>query len=86
MTDSISLYSGHNLTVGSHHDPLLDKLVTAINHASTIEISVSFIMKSGLDLLFDALLDALNRGAELRLLTSDSNHRPLPCQDINIEN
>ncbi|WP_256384631.1 DEAD/DEAH box helicase family protein [Photobacterium toruni] len=71
MTDSISLYSGHNLTVGSHHDPLLDKLVTAINHASTIEISVSFIMKSGLDLLFDALLDALNRGAELRLLTSD---------------
>ncbi|WP_318452042.1 DEAD/DEAH box helicase family protein [Photobacterium leiognathi] len=71
MTDSISLYSGHNLTVGSHHDPLLDKLVTAINHASTIEISVSFIMKSGLDLLFDALLDALNRGAKLRLLTSD---------------
>lgn len=71
MTDSISLYSGHNLTVGSHHDPLLDKLVTAINHASTIEISVSFIMKSGLDLLFDALLDALNRGVKLRLLTSD---------------
>lgn len=71
MTDSISLYTGHNLTVGSYQDPLLDKLVIAINHASIIEISVSFIMKSGLDLLFNALLDALNRGAELRLLTSD---------------
>ncbi|MBF4381868.1 DEAD/DEAH box helicase family protein, partial [Vibrio anguillarum] len=36
-----------------------------------IEISVSFVQPSGLDLLFDPILDALKSGASLKLLTSD---------------
>jgi len=32
---------------------------------------VSFIQPSGLELLFDPLLEALNNGANIRLLTSD---------------
>lgn len=53
------------------NDPLLPKLVHAINHASEIEITVSFIQPSGLVLLFDALYEALQNGASLKLLTSD---------------
>lgn len=65
------LYSGNKLTSGGVEDPLLPKLVQAINHASEIEISVSFIQPSGLNLLFDPILDALKSGASLKLLTSD---------------
>lgn len=66
-----SLYSGKKLSSGGANDPLLPRLIQAINHASEIEISVSFIQPSGLDLLFDPLLDALQSGASLKLLTSD---------------
>ncbi|MBW0280658.1 DEAD/DEAH box helicase family protein [Shewanella xiamenensis] len=66
-----SLHSGKKLSYGGANDPLLPRLIQAINHASEIEISVSFIQPSGLDLLFDPLLDALQSGASLKLLTSD---------------
>lgn len=62
--------SARQLTAGGT-DPLLPKLVHAINHADEIEITVSFIQPSGLALLFDPLLEALRSGAQLRLLTSD---------------
>lgn len=58
------------LTTGND-DPLLPKLLHAINHADEIEITVSFIRKSGLAILFDALLDAVIAGAKVRILTSD---------------
>ncbi|MGL0815065.1 hypothetical protein ACSTDZ_10615 [Vibrio vulnificus] len=38
------------LTTGGE-DPLLPQLIHAINHATEIEIAVSFIQPSGLDLL-----------------------------------
>lgn len=57
--NNAQLYSGNKLTSGGASDPLLPKLVQAINHASEIEISVSFIQPSGLNLLFDPILDAL---------------------------
>ncbi|MBF4257199.1 DEAD/DEAH box helicase [Vibrio anguillarum] len=66
-----TLYSGPKLSAGGKQDPLLPKLIQAINHASEIEISVSFVQPSGLDLLFDPILDALKSGASLKLLTSD---------------
>lgn len=69
--DQATLYSGPKLSAGGEQDPLLPKLIQAINHASEIEISVSFIQPSGLDLLFDPILDALKSGASLKLLTSD---------------
>lgn len=58
------------LTTGAN-DPLLPKLIHAINQATIIEIAVSFIQRSGLNLLFEPLKDALLNGAELKLLTSD---------------
>lgn len=52
-------------------DPLLPHLLHAINHANEIEVTVSFIQPSGLALLFDAFSEALSKGAQLKLLTSD---------------
>lgn len=58
------------LTTGAE-DPLLPKLIHAINHADEIEITVSFIQRSGLALLFEPLKDALSKNCQLKLLTSD---------------
>ncbi len=59
------------LTVGGYEDPLLPKLITAINQAEEIEVAVSFVRMSGYTLLAGALIDALERGAHIRFLTSD---------------
>ncbi|WP_445780424.1 hypothetical protein, partial [Shewanella sp.] len=59
----MKLADGPVLTSGGLDDPFLPKLLQAINRASSIEISVSFIQRSGLDLIFDALSDALERQA-----------------------
>ncbi|MGI2259656.1 DEAD/DEAH box helicase family protein [Shewanella sp. GXUN23E] len=65
------LYHGPILTTGGHKDPLLPKLIKAINHATEIDISVSFIQPSGLNLLFNPILDAIKSGTRVRILTSD---------------
>lgn len=60
------------LTTGGASDPFLPQLEAEIHRATEIDIAVAFIKSSGLRLLFDALVDAVtNRGARLRLLTSD---------------
>jgi len=59
------------LVKGTQQDPLLPKLLEAIRKANHIEIAVSFVQPSGINLLFDDLLEALERGATLRFLTSD---------------
>lgn len=63
-------YETAQLTVGNE-DPLLPKLIHAINHADEIEITVSFIQRSGLALLFEPLKDALINNCQLKILTSD---------------
>ncbi|NLD14861.1 MAG: DEAD/DEAH box helicase family protein [Gammaproteobacteria bacterium] len=63
--------SPRQLVSGSSADPLLPQLLHAIERASQIEIAVSFIQPSGLALLFEPLHEALQRGAQLQLLTSD---------------
>ena len=67
----MKLADGPVLTSGGLDDPFLPKLLQAINRASSIEISVSFIQRSGLDLIFDALSDALERQATIDIVTSD---------------
>lgn len=59
------------LTTGGLDDPLLPKLIDAINRAQEIEITVAFIRISGLKLLFGALCDAVDRGTTIKVLTSD---------------
>lgn len=70
-TQTGELAFGYKLTSGGINDPLLTKLLHAINNADEIEISVSFIQLSGISLLLSALEDALNRQASIKILTSD---------------
>jgi superfamily II DNA or RNA helicase/SOS-response transcriptional repressor LexA len=59
----------HLITGGD--DPFLPKLLDAINSAAKINITVAFIRESGLFLIFEALMDALKRNVEIRVLTGD---------------
>ncbi len=59
-----------HLTVGGV-DPFLPSLLAAINHADQISITAAFIRLTGLRLIQEALLDALKRGATLRIVTGD---------------
>jgi len=71
------------LTTGND-DHLLDQLLHAINYATEIEIAVSFIQPSGLDLLLPTINEALERQEQhgyplkLRILTSDYLHITSP--------
>ncbi|WP_445946299.1 DEAD/DEAH box helicase family protein [Shewanella sp.] len=67
----MTLAHGPVLTSGGKEDPFLPKLLQAINRATSIEMSVSFIQRSGLELIIDALTDALSRQATIAILTSD---------------
>ncbi|MCB9482337.1 MAG: hypothetical protein H6680_11040, partial [Desulfobacteraceae bacterium] len=62
------LANGFNLTTGGADDPLLPKLIQAINNATHIDISVSFILPSGIDLLFDPLKEAIDKNVKIRIL------------------
>lgn len=67
----MKLAEGPVLISGGLDDPFLPKLTQAINRATSIEMSVSFIQQSGLNLIFDALSDALERNASISIVTSD---------------
>ncbi|MEY6433795.1 DEAD/DEAH box helicase family protein [Thioalkalicoccus limnaeus] len=63
---------GQFLTTGGASDPFLPRLLEAIRRANRIDLAVAFIKISGLDLIYPALIDAVEtRDAELRVLTSD---------------
>ncbi|HUX22489.1 MAG TPA: DEAD/DEAH box helicase family protein, partial [Spirochaetia bacterium] len=55
------------------NDPFLPRLIDAIDRASEIDIAVSFVKSSGLELLIDSLetFIASDRFRRLRILTSD---------------
>ncbi|MBA1443385.1 MAG: DEAD/DEAH box helicase family protein [Chromatiales bacterium] len=63
--------SHQSLVTGGQSDPFLSQLLDAINQATEIDITVAFIRQSGLDLIFDALRDAMGRSTVIRVLTSD---------------
>ncbi|MCW8906667.1 MAG: DEAD/DEAH box helicase family protein, partial [Sedimenticola sp.] len=61
-----------SLLTGGKHAPLLPDLLEAIYRADEIEFAVAFIKSSGLSLIFQALMDAVElRKVRLTLLTSD---------------
>ncbi|MCF6219356.1 MAG: phospholipase D-like domain-containing protein [Gammaproteobacteria bacterium] len=67
----MNLPTTHSLITGGKSDPFLPQLLAAINQATEIDITVAFIRQSGLGLIFDALKDAMDRQALIRVLTSD---------------
>ncbi|MBC7005039.1 DEAD/DEAH box helicase family protein [Photobacterium sp. BZF1] len=75
-----SLTLHNNLLTTGGDDPLLPQLIHAINHATEVEIAVSFIQPSGLDLLLPSIHEAIEQKAchkrpfKLRILTSDYLH------------
>lgn len=56
-------------TGGSDH--FLPKLIAAINSAIKIDMTVAFVRETGMKLLMPALREALERGAQVRVLTCD---------------
>ncbi len=72
-----SLTIQDNLLTTGGDNPLLPQLIHAINHATEIEIAVSFIQPSGLALLLPSIQEAIERKValshpfKLRILTSD---------------
>ncbi|MEC5425306.1 DEAD/DEAH box helicase family protein [Virgibacillus sp. C22-A2] len=54
-----------------HTSKLHKQLIEDIQNSSTIYILTSFIMKSGAEVIFDALQDALKNGADIKILTGD---------------
>ncbi|MFD1039355.1 DEAD/DEAH box helicase family protein [Virgibacillus byunsanensis] len=58
-----------NITL--HTSNLHKQLLEDIQNSSTIYILTSFIMKSGVKVIYDALQDALNNGADIKVLTGD---------------
>ena len=65
------LSPSRHLISGGQDDPFLPFLIDAINNSSHIEIAVAFIKRSGLRLIQPALQDAMQRGAEIFLVTGD---------------
>ena len=66
----MTMFPRKHLTVGGDN-PLLPSLLEAINHATEISITTAFIRITGVRLIQDALIDALNRKANVRVLTGD---------------
>lgn len=58
------------LTTGGE-DPFLPHLLHAIERADQIFMAIAFVRFSGLQLIFDALQEAVERGKTLRILTGD---------------
>lgn len=64
----------HPLSTGGADDPLLPRILAEIPKATHVDIAVSFVLSSGLSLIFDALSEAIEARSEplqVRLLTSD---------------
>lgn len=56
---------------GGKSEPLLPHLKLALTAAASVDIAVAFVLKSGVDLLQNAISEALSRGTRVRLLTGD---------------
>ena len=66
----MSRFPKKHLSVGGS-DPFLPSLRDAINHATEISIATAFVRMTGLRLIQNALVDALQRGVRVRILTGD---------------
>ena len=59
------------LWTGGKTEPFNQQLMEQFATAARADIAVAFVMKSGVDLLRSAIVEALNRGTHIRLLTGD---------------
>ena len=64
------MFPTNSLTTGKNN-PLLPELIQAIYHADSIMIASAFVQMSGLNLLRESLLDALESGKSITIITSD---------------
>ena len=79
MSSSDSIFQSQETTVpyvitGGKSDPFFPVLRTSFEEARQADIIVAFTQDSGLRLLQTAILDALDRGAHIRILTSNYLH------------
>lgn len=61
----------HRSLIRGLDDPLLPHLLAELDRATSVDIAVAFIQKSGVRPLLEHLRDLLNRNGRLRLLTGD---------------
>jgi superfamily II DNA or RNA helicase/diadenosine tetraphosphate (Ap4A) HIT family hydrolase len=59
------------LITGTLDDPLLDQLIGALDRATAVDIVAAFVLQSGVNLLREHLVDVLDRGGRVRVLTGD---------------
>lgn len=59
------------LVTGSLEDPLLPQLVESLDRATTVDIVAAFVLQSGVNLIREHLVDVLDRGGRVRVLTGD---------------
>ncbi len=52
-------------------DPLLPHLLTDLDDAHSVDIVAAFVMRSGVEQIYDYLVDLLDRNGRLRLVTGD---------------
>ncbi|GAB3802237.1 DEAD/DEAH box helicase family protein [Virgibacillus kimchii] len=80
-------------SISLHTGQLYREIKEAISESSTIYILSSFIMKSGVELIYDVVQDALEFGADVKILTGDylfvtqpkALHRLLDLKGNNLE-
>ncbi|TWU39504.1 type I restriction enzyme EcoKI subunit R [Novipirellula artificiosorum] len=70
-TPSTKPLAGPFLTTGHPHSSLWDQLSWRIAGAKTIDVLVSFVQSSGLDVIQQRLFDAIRNDARARILVSD---------------
>ncbi len=63
--------SGRYLSVGHPGSPLWEHLAWRIAGAKTVDVLVSFVQSSGLDVIEERLFEALANNAKVRILVSD---------------
>ncbi len=62
---------GRALVTGGDDDPLIGHLVGHLERATAVDIAVSFVLDSGVDLLWPHLQGVLKRGGRVRLIAGD---------------
>jgi superfamily II DNA or RNA helicase/diadenosine tetraphosphate (Ap4A) HIT family hydrolase len=62
---------GDSALVRGEQDPLLPHICHELQHAIAADLSVAFIQRSGVELLRPHLVDMLQRGGRVRVLTGD---------------
>lgn len=63
--------AGKRLTTGMKDDHLIQELHRHLDRAQSVDIAVSFVLVSGIELLEERLIDLLERNGRLRLITGD---------------